>query len=259
MYMPRLLSIRDHHFCADRLDAQSVVVDLGAYSGEFSTEMSRRFGCLCYAVEASPQLFHRIDAGGLVKKFNYAIANNDGPVRLFISDNPEESSIEMPSEAANHSIIVKGITLEAFLEAKEIKSIDLLKVDIEGAEIQLFASMSNELIQSIRQITVEFHDFMRWRNLAGEVKEIKNRLISLGFTCLVFSLTYNKDVLFINNAYCRMSKIQSLYLRLVQIKTMGFNCMRRLRSYYVQVRSFTWIFPHFAPGYVLLETLQGMS
>jgi FkbM family methyltransferase len=228
MFMPQLLSIRDHHFCADPLGNHSVVVDLGAYLGEFSAEISRRFGCMCYAVEASPQLFHRIHSDCLVKKFNYAIAKNNGPATFFISDNPEESSIGMPAGVANRSITVEGVTLETFLEANQIQSIDLLKVDIEGAEIQLFGSMSDELIREIKQITVEFHDFMRRRNLSREVKEIKKRLISLGFICLVFSLTYNKDVLFINNAYYKMSKVQSLYLRWLQVKTKVHNGMRRL-------------------------------
>jgi FkbM family methyltransferase len=235
IFLRRLLSIRDHHFCADLLGSHSVVVDLGACFGEFSAEISRRFGCMCYAVEASPRLFQRICAGGLVKKFNYAIAKDNGPVSFFISENPEGSSIVFHPEGTNCSITVDGITLEALLKANQIQSIDLLKVDIEGAETQLFGSMSDELIREIKQITVEFHDFKRMGNLAREVREIKRRLISLGFLCLVFSVTYNKDVLFINNAFYGMSRLQCLCLRLIQVKGKIHNGMRRLRSYYGQI------------------------
>src|SRR5215212_3687717 len=83
--LPRgLMSLRGHHFLATAINPDSVVVDLGAHLGEFSSEMSTRFGCRCYAVEAHPGLHERIAETPLVRKFNYAVGASDDPVRLRI-------------------------------------------------------------------------------------------------------------------------------------------------------------------------------
>src|SRR6516165_11387973 len=79
---PWVLSVIDHQFWSTHIGAQSIVVDLGAHLGEFSTEISRRFGCRCYEVEPHPLSHSRIRQSDLVSVLNCAIAPVDAPGAL---------------------------------------------------------------------------------------------------------------------------------------------------------------------------------
>lgn len=207
-----LVSLRGHHFYANLLNSNSIVVDLGSHLGEFSRETSNLFGCKCYAVEALPSLYSKIIETPLIKKFNYAISLTNEFVKFGVTDNPEYNHIDKWSVSnVIETITVEGISLETFIQQQHIEAIDLLKVDIEGAEIDLFQSMDDDTISKIKQLTVEFHDFAF--PISKEVEAIKIRLKSLGFTCIVFSRQNNGDVLFINEKYCNLPKLEYFYIR----------------------------------------------
>jgi FkbM family methyltransferase len=53
---------------------------------------------------------------------------------------------------------VSAITIPDILDLIGAKRIDLLKVDIEGSELQLFSSSAEEWIDSVQVITIELHD-----------------------------------------------------------------------------------------------------
>ncbi|NWF61053.1 MAG: FkbM family methyltransferase [Fischerella sp.] len=207
-----LVSLRGHHFYASLINHNSIVVDLGSHLGQFSHQVSSLAGCQCYAIEALPSLYAKIPETPLVKKFNYAISLSNQPVKFGVSDNPEYNHIDKWSVGnVIETITVEGISLETFMQNQHLQSIDLLKVDIEGAEIELFQSLSDASICKIKQITVEFHDFVF--PIAREVEIIKNRLKNLGFYCIVFSRKNNGDVLFLNRKYCDIPIIDSIYIR----------------------------------------------
>jgi FkbM family methyltransferase len=217
-----LIAVRDHHFYANLINSESVVIDLGSHLGQFSSEVSSIFGCHCYAVEALPSLYKQIVETPLLKKFNYAISLEDKPVQLCITDNPEGNHIDRGSGVnVLEKIRVEGITLESFIKAQKLETIDLLKVDIEGAEIDLFNSLSDETLRKIKQITVEFHDFKF--SMLEEVESIKSRLKSLNFACVVYSRVHHGDVLFINREKCKIPLLSFVYIQYISRYTTGFS------------------------------------
>ena len=208
----KLACVKTHTLYTRPLGPDSVVVDLGANVGQFSEGMYERFGCNCYAVEAMPNLFEEIPANEKVRKFNLAVSDSNGPLRLFTSSNRECNSL-FPSIAESYGLqsVVEcpGLTLETFLREQGIDSLDVLKVDIEGAEKQVFGSTSDELLRSIKQITIEFHDFVPDSITSEEVRAIRKRLEGLGFLCIPFSYLYptmkTADFLFLNRRLCPAS------------------------------------------------------
>lgn len=91
---------------------------------------------------------------------------------------------------------VEMITLAELRRRTHAQRDDLLKLDIEGAEIDLFYACSDEELQSVMQITVEFHDFL-YPELQSPVTQIRRRMRDIGFWVLPFSLD-NTNVLFVN-------------------------------------------------------------
>ncbi|AFZ34374.1 methyltransferase FkbM family [Stanieria cyanosphaera PCC 7437] len=208
-----LVSIRGHHFYTRFINENSNIIDLGSHLGQFSEQVSKKFKCKCFAVEAFPDLFKKIKETELIKKFNYAISISDEPVSFNISDNLEANHISKFSSNNTQTIVVQGITFENFIKKYNIKYIDLLKVDIEGAEIDLFNSISDESLKKIKQITIEFHDFVF--PIEKEVNLIIKRLSVLGFYPINFSLRTKEDFLFINRKLCKFSFFDFLFTKYI--------------------------------------------
>lgn len=205
---------RAHHFVGGLLTPDSVVIDLGANRGHFSNEVHADYGCNCFAIEAVPSLCESIKANPKIQKFNVAICPEEGPVTFHVSSQEESGSMsDLPADMVRETITVDGMTLESFLRARNIGTVDLLKIDIEGAEIGLLRSVDDETLLRIRQITIEFHDFLPYFNQKEDIRWIKRRLRRLGFECIRYSMSCHADVLFINRANSGLTAGQVAYLK----------------------------------------------
>jgi hypothetical protein len=73
---------------------------------------------------------------------------------------PEESSSSdiflVPAPGTTAGERVRGLTMNSILAESGFDQVDLLKVDIEGAEADLFRGQ-NEWLHRVRGIAVEFH------------------------------------------------------------------------------------------------------
>lgn len=217
-----LSTIHTHTLYTRFLTKDSLVIDLGANVGQFSLAIAK-IGATTYALEALPSTFDKIPDHPNIKKYNLAISHQDGPIRLFVSDNSETTSVHRPLAeifGLRGEETCPGITFEHFLRAEGIKWIDLLKVDIEGSEEALFETTSDETLRNISQITIEFHDSIPGSIPGNTVRRIKARLTSLGFLCLPFSYIHprmpNSDLLFIRTGATNIHPVDRMYFR--QIK-----------------------------------------
>jgi hypothetical protein len=65
--------IETHTILPDMISQGPVVIDCGANVGRFSLEMIRRFGCVCYAIEAAPETFGKIPNEANLYRYNFAL------------------------------------------------------------------------------------------------------------------------------------------------------------------------------------------
>ncbi len=211
----KINTIRGHTFFAHCLNRDSVIVDLGANRGEFAEQVSRTFHARCYSVEALPSLFQTLPTLDRVTFFNYAISAKNEPVTFYLSDDPEGASIHQAgNDPTRGKVTIPGRTLEKFLDENGIDRVSLLKLDIEGAEKDLFDSTPDSVLARIDQITCEFHDFCG-KITRADVMRIRNRLIGLGFTGIKFSRR-NLNWLFVRRDRCGISSPRVAYARLVE-------------------------------------------
>ncbi len=197
-----LVAVHGHHVFAPGLAKAAVAIDAGAHTGAFSRELADRFGCRCYALEPVPALLDQIAEGPHLRRFPLALGGADGEAVLHLSGNPQAHSLYEPLARASGSqgtLAARLSTLEGFLREAGLDSADLLKLDIEGAEIAVLAATSDETLRRIGQITVELHDFLEGFD-AGRIPALKRRLRRMGFTCVVMSRPsgHHGDTLFIN-------------------------------------------------------------
>jgi FkbM family methyltransferase len=180
-----ITTVREHTFFRGPLRPSSYVLDLGANQGEFAREIARRYGVTCIAVEPTPELAREI-AGSGIRVRQVAISDEPGDLLLYVAENPEASSVVVGQGQAIRTENVPGVPLAALLEQEKVDLVALAKVDIEGAELDMFMHTPDQVLQRFAQFSVEFHTFTG--ALAhDDVSRIATRLRALGFDAIRFS------------------------------------------------------------------------
>ena len=138
------------------LDENSIVVDLGSYHGCFALEIFKKFKCTVYSFEPLKQFYEYSKftiKKDKIKFFNYALGKSNDKEILYL--NGDETSF------FNKSNINEEIDIREFNQAisdLDIKKIDLLKINIEGAEYDLLDHiLENNIILKIKNLQIQFH------------------------------------------------------------------------------------------------------
>jgi len=163
-----------------RINNGDVVVDVGANLGFFSVYASYK-GCkVCYAFEPIKELYAsmkiQIDKIPNIVIDNRALSNFTGESKFYIPVNESiGASLYDTSKKYNKEQTIVKCDVVDFMEMiyeKGIEKIDYLKLDCEGAEYDIFKSITDEfLTNSIKKIAMEFHD-----NHASKLQTIIDRL-----------------------------------------------------------------------------------
>ena len=194
------------------LGASSNVLDLGANLGQFSQAITERFGCRCVAVEPSPGLYSFIPETSLVSKIQAAVGEKSGVSEFHLASSVVAGSILQKANLHSHTIQTRVVSLADLLKQLGWSQVDLLKVDIEGAEIGMLAGCPDDVLGRIVQISVEFHDFCGMTAVA-EVEKTIERLRKLGFFSVRMSRVGHQDTWLINRRLVDISTPELLYIR----------------------------------------------
>jgi FkbM family methyltransferase len=189
--------VEEHTFLPNCLNRTGKVIDLGMNKGDFAKVIRDRCGCSVAGLEANPSLAKATNLSGILCK-NAAISASDGFVEFLIDEeNCEASHIVVSAVHTVDAITVPSVSLSTFLREINTKEVDLLKIDVEGTELELFEKTDPDDLLRCAQITVEFHSFI-YPDQAPRVESAIAKLSELGFYHLDFSAS-RTDVLFINN------------------------------------------------------------
>lgn len=145
--------------------AQPVVsiVDAGANIGLTSVFFALRFPeAKIVAIEPEENNFHLLEANckwfANIKCVRGALWRNSEPVRIQSPDVRDCSfSVEASQEAKSS---IPGLSVADVLDQARMDRLSLLKMDIEGAEVEVFGSSAN-WIDRVDNIIVELHDRKR--------------------------------------------------------------------------------------------------
>jgi FkbM family methyltransferase len=174
-------SVRDIYFSSYQPAGDDVFVDLGAGIGVETMYLARQTGYTgkIYAIEASPHTYEILKANvaenhlNNVRIFNIAISDQNGSILI---DTTQENHISN-SVFSKTGSAVDAFTMDHFLEQNQIDRVDLLKVNIEGAEQLLIKSFEN--IGRVKQVAISCHDFLYRRNgnINFKTKDLVSRFL----------------------------------------------------------------------------------
>jgi FkbM family methyltransferase len=205
-----LATIRGHTFAPVLLGENDVILDVRCNRGEFSAALEQIDKYRVYAIEANPDLA-RLAASRLVSPVsNVAITAYDGAVDFYRSTNPEASSIfpAIAGPGIESRITVRSVSLDSWLKENKLAKIGVLKLDIEGAELDVLDRLAVRGVAP-DQITVEFHDFID-ASQAPRVRDCIRSLKRLGYLHLNPTWPSHVDCLFIRRS--RLKGIRGIFL-----------------------------------------------
>ncbi|MBN1680151.1 MAG: FkbM family methyltransferase [Anaerolineae bacterium] len=148
--------------CPEGLSPQSIVYSFGV--GEdisFDLSLIERYGVQVYAFDPTPRSIDWVNVQTLPPQFHfspYGIADRNGTARFYPPENPAHVShtVLFRDTTAENVIDVPMKTLDTIAAELQHSHIDILKMDIEGAEYAVIPSIVNSRA-TINQILVEFH------------------------------------------------------------------------------------------------------
>ncbi len=157
---------REYRELEDILRKAEVVLDLGAHKGIFSVYASVLGVEQIYTFEPDVDNFaamkEHLKMNGVknVLAKNVAVAGVSGERELYLSEDSHNHSLIGGGDAVK----VRATTVTDILRKFRIESVDLLKMDIEGAEFEVLQAMGAEDFSRIDNLFVEYHE------LSSEVK-----------------------------------------------------------------------------------------
>jgi FkbM family methyltransferase len=177
---------------ASKLGPQSIAVDLGTgRDANFSHALIRRFGMTCFGFEPTRRHHQSLKAlseetGGRFRLFGYAVAGHRGTAIFH-----EVSGRESGSLADDHANVlaypftrysVETFGLSDIFRLLEVASIDVMKIDVEGAEYDFFGRAEEAFLKRVGQFVVEFHHHCIRRYTRKDNQRVIDLLAKVGFT-----------------------------------------------------------------------------
>ena len=162
------------------------VVDVGAHVGIYTLKAARKVGKqgLLVSIEPDPYAYKFLVTNVKMNNFdqnvipiNIALADSEGKAFFYSSARPSRSaygSLKPFAKIEKKRIEVQVNTLDGVMKKLRLRHCDLLKIDVEGYELQVLQGAKNTLKNMSMVAVAAYHS-------EGEVEAVKNFLKSEGF------------------------------------------------------------------------------
>ncbi len=138
-----------------------VILDVGANTGFSAIYFATTYpNARIYALEPEPSNFRMLQLNtqpyANITPIQKALWSHTGPA--FIVDAANETKDGFQVSGSSGSLQIQGITMDDLLEELGVNSIDLLKLDVEGGEKEIFNADSSRWLSKVDVLAVELHD-----------------------------------------------------------------------------------------------------
>ena len=167
------------HNITYNLNENSIVMDLGGYTGVWAKQIIDKYNPNMYIIEPVPdfynQMVSKFSNNNKVKLLNIAVGCENKNDVIYI--NGDSTSANLTN---GKSIDVKFKTIDTILNENNLSQVDLIQINIEGDEYPLLEYMlNNGSINRFKNIQIQFH-----LGIEGDIKrrdKIREGLINNGF------------------------------------------------------------------------------
>lgn len=146
------------------LNNESVVFDVGGFSGEFSSNLFSRMPCRIYIFEPVREyadlIKDRFKYNKMIKTHEFGLSNKTEKKKLaFIGEGSSTHRIRKAKKEGGDILSIKLVDIIEFINKNSILEIDLLKLNIEGGEYEVLPRLiEKNKIMNIKYLQIQFHD-----------------------------------------------------------------------------------------------------
>jgi FkbM family methyltransferase len=167
-----LLGATMHHPLQQLPGEIGTVLDIGANIGLFTELAIRKGASEVVSVEINEKaigIFEDIHSGRenvrLVKK---AVYDKTGEIEIHTDPNNSlvGSVFQDHTAGLSETVIVKSISIDDLIDDYNLEDVGLVKIDVEGSEYAIFDGMSDDTLDKLNNIILEFHD-----NFGGRLRD----------------------------------------------------------------------------------------
>ena len=163
-------------------------IDIGSNIGYYACLESKLVGTFgqVIAIEPSPKNFEflkknlKLQPIHNYQSFNFACGDSNGVTDFFVSDRSNWSRVVNNDEQRavgdkTEIIKVKLTTLDAFVQEQKFEKIDLIRMDVEGYEIDVYSGMKETIKKFNPMIQIEIHNiFLGSEKTVNLLKNFRN-------------------------------------------------------------------------------------
>lgn len=178
----------------DLLEEGMVVVDVGANIGMYTFEAAKRVGPTGRVIAFEPDPYNFSVLSQRLKKSKYknvtlvneALSDSNGSTKLYIDEcNPGNHSFSQENLYRGRGFIqVPTVSLDGYLANERVERVDVIKIDVQGAEGLVFVGAKETLRNNDLKIVMEFWPF-GMTQVESDPGEVMGQLGSYGFECKV--------------------------------------------------------------------------
>ncbi len=178
----------DHGWVVDysSLNSESIVYSVGVGSNiDFDLALIDEIGLDVHAFDPTPRSIEWVKKQSLPEKFKFlplGLGSSDGEMEFFPPSRESSthfSPVDRYSDKNAQTVKAPVRTLKSICKELNHTVIDLLKMDIEGAEYEVIDTLQQQDI-AVNQILIEFHHMYKGISLKDTLKAI-DKLRELNF------------------------------------------------------------------------------
>jgi FkbM family methyltransferase len=177
------------------LTEDSIIFEIGGYTGSFVDEMIKRYNPHIFIVEPIEKYYD-------ILKSKYLDNEKVKILKVGVSTAPGKSIIYHNTDASSRHIVTTSeeeidlVTIKYLLDFWNLKEVDLLQINIEGDEYDLLDHMlDTKIVDHFKTIQIQFH-------LIGDDPITRRTTIQNNLKDNGFNMKYNYD--FIWEAWTRI-------------------------------------------------------
>jgi len=183
------------HILRKYLPANPVIIDCGAHVGADSVELAKIFPkASVHSFEPVPTIYNHLKQNTRhyqnITCYQLALNDNNGIAKMYVSSGSSDASSsllvptghlsEHPDIYFDNTIEAKTITLDSWASQNNIKQVDFLWLDMQGAEFNMLTA-SVDILPTVKAIHAEvstretykggvlYNDFKKWLEERGFV------------------------------------------------------------------------------------------
>lgn len=161
------------------LNEDSIVIDLGGYTGLWAQQIIDKYNSNIYIIEPLPNFYNiiisKFNTNQKVKVLNVGVSTENKKGKIYLNGDASSSNL-----VTSNSIDVNFDTIDNIMKEWGLTKIDLIQINIEGDEYLLLEYMlEKKLVTNFKNIQIQFHHGIQ--NDIERRNKIREGLLKEGF------------------------------------------------------------------------------